>query len=245
MKKIISILVTLCMSTVLLSACSNKEDDKNKDFDTARRKIEQNASNDSTGGSSSISPLTANNANTDAIKKVTDFENYIKGNNEVLKSAYNNKIQVQKGAMELRLKEKLELDLERINLGMDSSLKKYMKSEDKKQQQTKLRDKYKEELDKQRKVYEDKINKLKKVFDDYDNKIKGVEAKRDVVIRAMTILDENRPTTKKALNDTKDEIAKNIVKTINKEVINIEFNKYKDSINEVVKWRNNELLKIK
>ncbi|KGN00862.1 hypothetical protein Z969_09305 [Clostridium novyi A str. 4570] len=238
MKKVISVLITLCISAVALVGCGNKENDKNKDLDIAKRKIEQNASNSgnsmSTGGSSGPSIVTSNNSNSEAVKKLNDFENTIKENNELLKSAYKDKIEAEKSAMELRINEKLQLDLEKLKLGMDKNLKKDATLEDKNKKQTELKDKYKEELDKQRKLYEDKKNNLKKIFEDYNNKIKEAEGKRDSVIQAMNSAEKTSKENVDVDSQKKE-----------KEASIAEFKKYKDSINEVVKWRNGELKKIK
>ncbi|GAB6151104.1 MULTISPECIES: hypothetical protein [Clostridium] len=238
MKKVISVLITLCISAVALVGCGNKENHKNKDLDIVKRKIEQNASNSgnsmSTGGGASTSIVTSNNSNSEAVKKLNDFENTIKQNNELLKSAYKDKIEAEKSSMELRLNEKLQLDLQKLKLGMDKSLKKDATLEDKNKKQIELKDKYKEELDKQRKLYEDKKNNLKKIFDDYDNKIKDAEGKRDSVIQAMNSEEKTSKENADVNSQNKE-----------KEASVAEFKKYKDSINEVVKWRNGELKKIK
>src|SRR3712207_7030784 len=96
-KKVNSVLITLCITAVALGGCGNKEKDKNKELDIAKRKIEQNASNGtnnaSTGGSASTSIVTSNNPSSEAIKKLKDFEDTINQNNELLKSAYKDKIE--------------------------------------------------------------------------------------------------------------------------------------------------------
>ncbi|KOC53756.1 hypothetical protein ADU90_12935 [Clostridium botulinum] len=242
MKKKIYLLLAIVMATIVLSACSSKENQKNKDFDNVRKKIENNKSSSNTYNSTSrSSSIVKNNViNPERIKELTDFEKRIKDDNDILKKAYKEKIDMKKSSTDIMLQEKFKIAMQRIAKGLKKSKDKSNNASEKQKKEESIKEEFKKLSETENKKYEDNKNALKKIFEDYDNKLKAIESRRDAVIQAMISQDTN--TLEIENKDDKSKISNiNSISENGKK----ELKKYKDDINAVVKLRNNELIKIK
>ncbi|EGO88663.1 lipoprotein [Clostridium botulinum C str. Stockholm] len=119
MRKKVYLLFAMLMTTIVLSACNSKENQKNKDFDNVTKKIENNKSSSSTYNSTKeSSSITKNNwVNPEKIKELIDFEKKVKEDNDTLKKAYKEKIDMKKNSTDIILQEKFKIAMSKITKG--------------------------------------------------------------------------------------------------------------------------------
>ncbi|WP_242846678.1 hypothetical protein [Clostridium sp. K25] len=119
MRKKVYLLFAMLMTTIVLSACNSKENQKNKDFDNVTKKIENNKSSSSTYNSTKeSSSITKNNwVNPEKIKELIDFEKKVKEDNDTLKKAYKEKIDMKKNSTDIILEEKFKIAMSKITKG--------------------------------------------------------------------------------------------------------------------------------